>query len=850
VKIDRRDFLKTAGVATVLATLPVSQLALESRVRGTSRLELETDSRVARVARTACFICGQKCPIRVVVRELDGVEVVGPITFNSGEPEEEYASCGRPQALFEARFLPERIKKPLRRVGEKGSGEFEEISWDEALELLASKLREYSPEEIIVFSHQGCEAGLLSKFFKEVVGIPNVTKHCDTCHTALDYAGWWLFGKLIGPGGYRPDYSNAKLVVFMGRNPLEGIVSAPWTKLFSEGRRRGLRVVVFDVRESRLTALADKYFIVPPGTDLAVSLAILNTILGEKLYNEDYLRKYTNAPMLVYADTLEPVELVDHPEWEGKKTYLVLDEADGELKLKTEAEKPALEAVVEVGGRKAKTVLSLLKEAVREYTPEWASSITGIDPRDIEWVARELAREAPRAFIDPGYKGTRYRNEGMMFRVNLLINTLIGSIGARGGVAWPRKPKIKNPLSIVGVKGRGPVGEPLYKYWEKQGVTFIHKKCYSMLATRSILEEKPRRYKMAILINQNLVSHLQGSLDAIEALKKLDFVVVLDSSLSETALYADLVLPVTMFFEQDSPTLFSPSKTGTGQVTVVEKVVDPPPGVDAKPGWWILKELGKKLDPENASRYEKLGDIEYIVRKQAEALGVDYRELREKGVVTLYREPNYHPLKGKYHNTATGEIELVNVEALQTYREHIGRVSHYNPLPIWMPPLWLQRKSRLGDNEFIAVDICHRMTATNMWIRFTTISRDSLRWDRMDGVWINRSRAEKLGIRDGDLVKLSGPGGELVALARTTDRVHPYVVLAPHATNPGPAGRIFKIKYRDGRVEEVKLFHRGGGKGINTNMLMKLRDMVLEEGGRALQCDVVVKIEKIGGGRQ
>ena len=844
MRITRRDFVKLAALTAVAASMPAS-----ARLVGVPRrsLELEApgDAARLRVARTACFICGQKCPMRVTVEERGGRQIVKFVEFNRAEgSEEEYAICGRPQAIFEARVMPQRIKRPLVRVGERGSGRFREITWDEALDILASKLREYDPEEVVVFSHQGCEAGVFSYFFKNIVGIPNVTKHCDTCHTGLDYAGWWLFGKMMGPGSYRPDYANAKLVVFMGRNPLEGIVSAPWTKLFSEGRRRGLRVVVFDVRESRLTDIADKYYIIPPGTDLAISLALLNVILNEGLYDEEYLRAYTNAPMLIYTDTLEPVALEDNPKLEGKKTYAVLDEADGYVKLKPEASKPALDAEVHIDGRRAVTALRLLREAVSQYTPEWASGITGVPPEDIVWLARQLAAEAPRAFIDTGYKGTRYRNEGMMFRANLLVNTLIGSIGRRGGVAWPRKVKLKNPLSIVGVKGGGPRGEPLYKYWEERGVTFIHKKCFSMLAIRSILEEKPRRIRAAIIFNQNLVAHLQGSTDVIEALKKLDFVAVVDSTFNETTLYADLVLPVAMFFESSACTLFSPSKTGRGQVTVIEKALDPPEGVDARPGWWIIKELGKRLDPSNADKYEKLADHLSIWRAQAEELGIDFEELMEKGVVTVYDEPLYHPLKGKVHATATGEIEVVNVEGLSKFRDHVGRASHYNPLPVWLPPAWMETRKSLADNEFVAVDICHRMTATNMWIRFTRIANDALLWDGMDGVLMHPSRAKKLGLRDGDLIIVRGPGGTLRARVRISSRVHPTVILAPHATNAGPSSREVEVEYLDGRRETVRLFPEGAGAGLNTNMLARLYDMVLEEGGRAAQCDVLVRVEK------
>jgi thiosulfate reductase/polysulfide reductase chain A len=757
--------------------------------------------------------------------------------------EDHFAVCGRPQTIFEARFVPERIRRPLIRVGERGEGRFREISWDEALSILAEKLKQYDPEEIIVFAHQGPDVGLFTSFMKSIVGVPNITKHCDTCHTALDVASWFVFGKLMGPGAYRPDYEHAELVVIMGRNPTEGIVATPWSKAFSEGREHGLRLIVFDVRETRLTALAYRYYIIPPGTDLAIVLAILHVLLRDRLYDEEYLRRYTNASMLIYADTLEPVGLTDHPEWKGKKTYLVLDEADGKVKWKTEAKKPALMWEGEYRGRPVKTVLALVWDSVRSYTPEWAEGITGVPAREIEWVARELARHAPRAFIDPGYKATRYFNEGMFNRVKMIVNALLGSIGVRGGIAWPYKPKPPSPFKVLGIKGRGAKGKPLYKYWEEQGIRFIHPKCYSQLALRSLLEGKPRRYRMVIIYNQNLVAHVQGSSRVIEALKRAEFVVVIDTTHNETTLWADLVLPLTMFFEQDGSTIATPSKVDIGQVGVVEKVVDPPPGIDARPGWWIVAELGKRLDPANADKYEALKNPRAIWAKQAEAMGIDPARLFEQGVVVVRGEPIYHPLKGKYHATVTGEIELINVKALQQLRDHIGKDSPLNPLPRWIPPRWMTRS--LGENEFVAVDVCDKMTATNMWIRFSAISASSLRWRRFDGVLIHEERAKRLGISDGDLVRIIGPGGELVARARLTRTVHPVVAVGPHATNPGREVEVV-VEGADGRTYRVRLFSYGGGRGVNTNMVASFDDLVAEEGARAMQCDVVVRIEPLG----
>ena len=831
--ISRRDFLK--ATATVAALSMAARIGIAEQK---TRLRLEATN--VTVKRTACFICGQRCPLKVYVD--DKGRIIKVVYNTIKEFDNHFGVCGRPQTIFEARYVPERIKKPLLREGSRGEGRFREISWDEALNILAEKLKQYRPEEILVFAHQGPNKGVLTDVFKYIVGTPNITKHCDTCHTGLDVGSWFVFGSLIGPGGFRPDYANADFIVLMGRNPVEGIVATPWSKSFSEARRRGTRLVVFDVRESRLTRLADRYYIVPPGTDLAIVLAIIHVILRDRLYNEDYLVKYTNAAMLIYTDTNEPVGLREHPEWKDKKTYMVYDADAGEPRWKTEASKPLVWWEGEINGRPVKTVLALLWDSVREYTPDWASRITGVPAKDIEWIARELATKAPRAFIDPGYKATRYRNDGMFCRAKHIVNALIGSIGARGGVAWPVKPKPPSPFKILGIKGRGPQGEPLYKYWEKQGYTFIHKKCYSQLAIRSILEERPNPIKMIVVINQNLVAHLQGSSRVVEALRKAEFVVVFDTTHNETTLYADLVIPLPLFFEEEGASIVTPSKVDIGQVTILERVVDPPIGVDARPGWWIAAELAKRIDPANAGKYEKLKDPMSIWASQAEKLGIDFNELMEKGVVVLKGEPKYHPLKGKYLSTVSGEIELISIAGLEKFRNHIGRESPLNPLLHWIPPKWMER--RLGENEFVAVDVCDKMTATNMWIRFTRLSSSMLEWNRFDGVLLNRARAEKLGIHDGDLIRIIGPGGELVAKAIVSDHVHPYIIVGPHATNPGREAKI-TIKKMDGGVEEIKLFMNGGGRGINTNMLMAFEDLVAEEGARAMQCDVVVRVEKL-----
>ncbi|ALL00969.1 anaerobic dehydrogenase [Pyrodictium delaneyi] len=845
--ITRREMLKLTAATAAATALPLSLPRPRTVIAGA---ESSGSLTATRIAKTACIICGQKCPVEIHVAKVGGKEIISKVVYNRDpEYDQFFAVCGRPQTIPELRFLPERIRKPLLRVGKRGEGKFKEISWEEAFNILAERIKKYmdEPWRIVAVSHQGFEGGLVREFFKKVIGTPNTTQHCDTCHTGMDIGHKFIFGSPKGPSAFQPDYANADLVVLMGRNPAGGIVASAWSKIFTEGRANKMKLVVFDVRESRLTELADKYYIIPPGTDLAIALALLNVILNERLYNVDYLINWTNASMLLYVDTLEPVKLEDNPYMEKKKTYLVYDEYDQRFKLKTEAKKPALEFEGEYNRRPVKTVLLVLKDAVKEYTPEWAEKITGVPAEEIRWLAHEMARAAPRTFIDHNYKATRYYNEGMFSRAKMLVNVLLGSVGVKGGLAYPAgKPKFKSPISILGIETTKTQGEAIYKYWSKHGVENVVSKCWSQLLVKSIIEGKPYPIGVLFIHLENLVAHALTGRRLAEALKdekRVEFIVVLDTTFNETVMYADLVLPVPFFFEAESITLGYAKKSYVSIVVDAQKAVDPPEGVDARPTWWILVELAKRLG--KLDQGVKVDPVE-VKKKQAEEAGLDYNELREKGYKLLWTKPKYHPWGGKPLATVTGELELINVAMLESYRDYIGKESPLNPLPCWVPPLWM-RKGTLADNEFVVVEYQDSLTSINTFMRFSRLTKDVLEWKHIYGVLMHPSRAKKLGIKDGDMVKLKGPNGEIVAKVRVTEAVHPYVLAAPHATAvdkaiiPGEA----VIETAGGTVK-VKLFSNGGGYGVNNNFLGDpLESVVPEEGYRAAQHDFVVKVEKL-----
>jgi thiosulfate reductase/polysulfide reductase chain A len=830
-KISRRDFLKIAASTSLL----MSNFTLNDSIIRSIGInnEVITDNIIQNIETrfSACLICGQVCPIKVNISPNKSIPIV--VKYNTiSEMDQYFAACGRPRVLFEMSNHPDRIKRPLIREGNKGDGKFRSITWDEALDYVAENLKKYlnKPEQIVVFAHQGYEAGFIKAFFKGIIGTPNTTAHDDTCFVGNAQGKRFLFGKPIGPGGFYSDYLNARLIVLMGRDPVNGLVATPWTKSLSVGKSNGAKIIVFDVKRPRIADLADEFILVAPGTDLAIVLAFMNVIINENLYNSNFLISYTNAPMLIYTDTMEPVKLSDHPKYSGKKTYIVYDGYDGKYKFKTDAYNPQLEYSGEYEGRPVKTVFTLLKESINKYTPKWAEEISGVPEEKIKHVARLLAAYAPQAFIDHGYKGTRYRNESMFYRVAGIVNALIGSYGAKGGIAWPRSISIPSPLAIMNIKTIKPSAKSIAEYWQEEGYPLAIDDMTSMLFIKSILEEKPYSIKVGIIYNQNLISHIQGSNKVEEALKKLEFTIMFDVMWNETASFADVILPIPFFFEYTPLTLAQASKTNIAQISLPMKVIDPPSNVDVRTPGQIIYELVRRLKPEIADSFKIFAENpESIQRKQAENLKINFDELKTKGVIALYKEPLYKvPVP---FATLTGEIELINIDMLSKFKDQLNKPSLVNPLPCWIPPYYMEG-SELSDDEFVAIDSMYPLTAPNAYIRDSKLINQTIKWERMDGVYINFDRGIKLGLKDGDNIIIENleTGAKIKAKIYLSHTVHPYVIIGAHGLNPG--------SYERGDVKFTYMTKTG----INTNLIAPFR--IVEYEGRAAQCDFRVRIRK------
>ncbi len=357
-------------------------------------------------------------------------------------------------------------------------------------------------------------------------------------------------------------------------------------------------------------------------------------------------------------------------------------------------------------------------------------------------------------------------------------------------------------------------------------------KSYSMLAIKSILEEKPYPIKAAIISLQNLVSHVPDDRTVVKALNKLEFVMVLDVMWNETCKYADLILPVPFFFEFDNASLYGVSKTHIGQVSLMSKAVDPPADVDARSHAWIIYQLVRRLMPEKSGDIEIILRPEDVWRSQCEKLGIDYEILRKHGTLAKYSEPDYSPLTSKGSlTTLTGEIELINLKALEMFGDHIGKQSILNPLPTWVPPGWMG--GGLADDEFIPVDYMHNLSAVNTWARDTKLLIEPIKYEGKDKVFMHIERAARLGIRDGDEVEVLHPesGKSLMVRVRLTNKISREVIAGIHGFNPGP--------HESGKVKFTYMPKHG----INTNYLSPF--IILPGTGTAALYDFRVKVRRV-----
>ncbi|MDE2370499.1 MAG: molybdopterin oxidoreductase family protein [Burkholderiales bacterium] len=354
----------------------------------------------ASVRTTTCYMCACRCGIRVHLREgADGPEV-RYIEGNPEHPLNRGVICAKGSSGIMKQVSPARLTQPLRRKSgaERGAGEFESISWDEAYATLEARLRhlrETDPKRFALFTGRD-QMQALTGLFARQFGTPNYAAHGGFCSVNMAAGMIYTIGGSFWEFG-GPDLERAKLFVMLGT--AEDHHSNPLKMAISKFKRQGGRFIAINPVRSGYAAIADEWIPIKPGTDGALLLALVHEIIALGLYDREFVARYTNGGQLVNQDPASDEQglMLRNPEGDivnplRPANFLWWDRLSGKpVADHTEGADPALLGRYRMpDGTPAAPAFELLAERVKPYTADWAEGVTGIPAARIRRLAHEM----------------------------------------------------------------------------------------------------------------------------------------------------------------------------------------------------------------------------------------------------------------------------------------------------------------------------------------------------------------------------------------------------------------------------------------------------------------------------
>ncbi|MCL3881566.1 molybdopterin oxidoreductase family protein [Marivita sp. GX14005] len=364
------------------------------------------------VRKTTCYMCACRCGIDVHMKVgPDGEKRVAYIEGNRDHPVNRGVLCAKGSAGIMQHNAPSRLRAPLKRVGPRGSGEFEEISWDEAMQIATDwlePLRETAPEKLAFFTGRD-QSQSFTSFWAQNFGTPNYAAHGGFCSVNMAAAGIYTMGGAFWEFG-QPDWDHTKLFMIFG--VAEDHDSNPIKMGLGKIKARGAKVIGVNPIRTGYNAIADDWVGITPGTDGLFILSLVHELLRAGKIDLDYLARYTNAPVLVNGDP----KLPEHGLFlrnESDKP-LVMDRDTGKLTpFDQPGVKPDLAATYRRAGNTHRTVMHHLAERYLDsrYAPDAVAKTCGVPAAKIRRIAAEIAHVAFEQAIEIDQPWTDFRGE-------------------------------------------------------------------------------------------------------------------------------------------------------------------------------------------------------------------------------------------------------------------------------------------------------------------------------------------------------------------------------------------------------------------------------------------------------
>ncbi|OSP54355.1 molybdopterin oxidoreductase family protein [Pseudoruegeria sp. SK021] len=429
------------------------------------------------IRQTTCYMCACRCGINVHLK----AGRVAYIEGNRAHPVNKGVLCAKGSAGIMQHTSPARLRAPLKRVGPRGSGEFVEISWDEALKTAASwlkPLRDNGPEKLAFFTGRD-QSQSFTSFWAQSFGTPNYAAHGGFCSVNMAAAGIYTMGGAFWEFG-QPDWEHTKLFLLFG--VAEDHDSNPIKMGLGKLKARGAKVIGINPVRSGYNAIADEWVGITPGTDGLFILALVHELLRAGQVDLDYLARFTNAPVLLDEDGLF---LRDE---DGKP--LVIDRRTGRTAaFDAPGVQPDLSGRLRRAGTSLRTVFQVLAERyiAPDYSPEAVAERCGIPAATIRRIAAELAHVAFKQAIELPHPWTDFRGDrhetmigrpvsfhamrGLSAHANgfqttralHILQILLGSVETPGGFRFKPpypKPPEAHPTPHAGVQKGRPLEGP------------------------------------------------------------------------------------------------------------------------------------------------------------------------------------------------------------------------------------------------------------------------------------------------------------------------------------------------------------------------------------------------------
>ena len=677
-----------------------------------------------------------QCKMRVSVKEGRVIEVRGDPT----DPESKGELTLRGKYMREVLYAPDRLKYHMKRVGERGEGEWERISWDEALTTIANKLNEIKKEygaEAIDFHYGHYHSGDVSSYLSRLanlIGTPNISTPNLVCHVPRIFMQFVFdFGAVMPP-----DVAHTSLIIIWGGNP--AVTNKPQQIAIDKARERGAKLIVIDPRVTAYAEEADIHAQLRPGTDGALALGMLNVIINEGLYDTEFVDKWT----------------------------IGFDE---------------------------------LKKFIKDYPPEKVEAITWVSAETVRDIARMYATTKP-ACISPRNALDQHTNASCTIRAIDILMAITGNLDVAGGniIALPVLMGLNNvslgeKLPPEALKKKIGVDECLFSR-----IFHIFPSASTPALWDAIIHGKPYPVKAMYVMAANPAVTCANSGVVDEALRKLDFLAVTDIFMTPTAELADIVLPACTFLEKTRYATYSThadhSWNVRSRIVLSPKVVEPLG--ESRSDWEILCELGRKMGyaedfpwktREEAIDYElaPLGITCEKLRAHPEGMTITTPPLMYKkfsgffggivrSILKATKFKDYPEMYKKYDSFLGGFLTPSKKVDLYSKRlEELG----CDPLPVYREPAEspISQPDLAREYPLVLVTGVKLEMYTHSMMRNIPGLYEQFPENLLE---INPETAAGLGIGDGDVAGVESPRGRVECKTYVTDRIDPRVVSLYH----------------------------------------------------------------------